>query len=206
IVASRSAEKLKTAQSKLGGKVAGYTLDFRDVNALDEFFQEVGPLDHLIVTAGDGAMGPFGTLSTEVARTAFDSKFWGQYAAVKSALPYLNKAGSVTLTSGVYGLRPPKGASALAAINSAVEGLTRGLAAELAPIRVNVVSPGLVDTPIYSGMDEASRQGMFQAVADSLLLGHVAQPEEIAAAYVYLATNTFTTGATLQIEGGALLS
>jgi len=114
--------------------------------------------------------------------------------------------GSITLTSGIYAARPAQGASTLAAINSAIEGLVRGLAVELAPIRVNVVSPVLVDTPIYSTMDAGTREGMFQTVAQSLLVKHVAQPEEIAEAYVYLANNTFTTGSTIQIEGGAMLS
>jgi NAD(P)-dependent dehydrogenase (short-subunit alcohol dehydrogenase family) len=151
-------------------------------------------------------MGTFESLPVNQAKLAFDSKFWGQYLAVKAALPYIKKTGSITLTSGVYAVRPAQGASTLAAINSAIEGLVRGLAIDLAPIRVNAVSPGLVDTPIYSAMDAVTREGMFQTVAQSLLVKHVAQPEEIAEAYVYLANNTFTTGSTIQIEGGAMLS
>jgi NAD(P)-dependent dehydrogenase (short-subunit alcohol dehydrogenase family) len=77
---------------------------------------------------------------------------------------------------------------------------------DLAPIRVNAVSPGVVDTPIFSKMDKESREAVFQSIAQSLLLKHIAQPEEIAEAYVYLAKNTFTTGSVIQIEGGAILS
>lgn len=206
VVASRSAEKIAATKEQLGHLVEGHVVDFRNEHALDALFQTVGQFHHLVVTAGDGAMGPFNTLPVDTAKGAFDSKFWGQYLTVKAALPYIDKSGSITLTSGVYGTRPPKGASTLAAINSAVEGLARGLASDLAPLRVNVVSPGLVDTPIYSGMDEATREGMFQSVAESLLVKHIAKPEEIAQTYVYLASNTFTTGTTIQIEGGALLS
>ncbi len=205
-VASRSTDKVEMAKSIIGSDVEGYVVDFREEAALEEFFQSVGPFHHLVVTAGDGVMGPFHSLPVTAARTAFDSKFWGQYVTARAALPFIDASGSITLTSGVYGTRPPKGAATLAAINSAVEGLTRGLACDLAPIRVNVVSPGLVDTPIYSGMDDEARQGMFKAVASQLLVQHIAKPEEIAQAYVYLASNTFTTGTTLSIEGGALLS
>jgi NAD(P)-dependent dehydrogenase (short-subunit alcohol dehydrogenase family) len=206
IVASRTKKKVEAAKQQLGPGVVGHVLDFRDEKQNDLFFQTVGSFDHLVITAGDGAMGTFESLPVNQAKLAFDSKFWGQYLAVKAALPYIKKTGSITLTSGVYAVRPAQGASTLAAINSAIEGLVRGLAIDLAPIRVNAVSPGLVDTPIYSAMDAVTREGMFQTVAQSLLVKHVAQPEEIAEAYVYLANNTFTTGSTIQIEGGAMLS
>jgi NAD(P)-dependent dehydrogenase (short-subunit alcohol dehydrogenase family) len=110
------------------------------------------------------------------------------------------------LTSGVYGKRPAKGTSTLAAINSALEGLMRSLSVDLAPIRVNVVSPGIVDTLVYGGMPTEQRNAMFNAIAQQLLVGRVAQPEDIAETYVYLAKNGFTTGSVILIEGGALLS
>ncbi|MFC5530451.1 SDR family oxidoreductase [Cohnella yongneupensis] len=206
IVASRTAAKLSEAKQTLGGNVEAYELDFRSEEKAAEFFKKVGRFDHLVITAGEGAMGEFRELPVEQAQTAFDSKFWGQYVTVKAAIPYLNKEGSISLTSGVYGKRPPKGASTLAAINSALEGLMRGLTVDLAPIRVNVVSPGIVDTPIYAGMPEEHRKSMFDAIAKQLPVGRVAQPEDIAETYVYLAKNGFTTGSVILIEGGALLS
>lgn len=172
---------------------------------LRTFFSKVGEFDHLVVTAGEGAMGHFSELPVATVKEAFDSKFWGQYITVKSALPYLNNKSSITLTSGVYGLRPPQGASTLAAINSAVEGLVRGLSVDLAPIRVNVVSPGIVDTPLYAGMPPEQRNGMYSSIAQQLPVGRVAQPEDIAATYVYLAKNGFTTGTSVLIDGGAHL-
>jgi NAD(P)-dependent dehydrogenase (short-subunit alcohol dehydrogenase family) len=182
-------------------------LDFRDESQTKQFFENIGPFDHLVVTAaGDSAMMPFNALPNEYARAAFDSKFWGQYLTVKAALPFINKSGSITLTSGAFSIRPAQGYSTMAAINSAIDGLVRGLAVDLAPIRVNAVSPGVVDTPVFSKMDAERREMMFQAIAQSLLLKHIAKPEEVAEAYVYLAKNTFTTGSVLQIEGGAILS
>jgi NAD(P)-dependent dehydrogenase (short-subunit alcohol dehydrogenase family) len=206
IIASRSTVKLSKAKQALGGNVEAYELDFRSEEKAVEFFSKVGQFDHLVITAGEGAMGDFREMQIEKAQSAFDSKFWGQYITVKAAIPYLNKASSISLTSGIYGKRPSKGASTLAAINSALEGLMRGLTLDLAPIRVNVVSPGIVDTPVYAGMSEEQRSTMFNAIAQKLPVGRVAQPEDIAATYVYLAKNGYTTGTVVLIEGGALLS
>ncbi|OLN21366.1 short-chain dehydrogenase [Domibacillus antri] len=188
IIASRSASKLAEAKQLLGSNTEAYELDFRSEE-----------------TAGEGAMGLFKDLPVSNAKQAFDSKFWGQYVTVRAALPYLNDESSITLTSGVYGVRPPQGASTLASINSAIDGLVRGLAVDLAPIRVNVVSPGIVDTPVYSGMSEEERDVMFSVIAQQLPVGRIAQPDDIAQSYVYLAKNGFTTGSAVLIDGGAHL-
>jgi NAD(P)-dependent dehydrogenase (short-subunit alcohol dehydrogenase family) len=205
IIASRSASKLSEAKQVLGGNVETYEIDFRSEEIVADFFNKVGKFDHLVVTAGEGAMGHFGDLPVASAKEAFDSKFWGQYITVRAALPYLNNASSITLTSGVYGVRPPQGATTLAAINSAIDGLVRGLSVDLSPIRVNVVSPGIVDTPLYAGMSDEQRQDMYNGIAQQLPVGRVAQPEDIAESYVYLAKNGFTTGTVVLIDGGAHL-
>lgn len=206
IIASRSKEKLAEAKKVLGESTEMHELDFRDLVQAEAFFEKIGQFDHLVITAGEATLGHFRELQLEDVHSAFDSKFWGQYITVKAAVPYLNENGSISLTSGVYGKRPPKGASTLAAINSSLEGLMRGLAVDLAPIRVNVVSPGIVDTPIYAGMSEEDRNALFSSVSRQLPVGRIAQPEDIAASYVYLAKNSFTTGSVIMIEGGALLT
>lgn len=205
IIASRSASKLSEAKNLLGGNVEAYSIDFRNEEKLADFFKMVGKFDHLVVTAGEGAMGHFSDLPVDNAKDAFDSKFWGQYLTVRAALPYLNEASSITLTSGVYGIRPPQGATTLASINSAIDGLVRGLSVDLAPIRVNVVSPGIVDTPLYGGMSDEQRQNLYSSIAQQLPVKRVANPEDIAEAYLYLAKNGFTTGTVLLIDGGAHL-
>ncbi|MCH6264860.1 SDR family oxidoreductase [Neobacillus citreus] len=205
IIASRSVSKLNEAKQVLGGNVEGNEIDFRSEEKVGGFFSKVGKFDHLVVTAGEGAMGHFSELPVASAKEAFESKFWGQYITVRSALPYLNNESSITLTSGVYGVRPPQGATTLAAINSAIEGLVRGLSVDLAPIRVNVVSPGIVDTPIYAGMPDNQRQALFNGIAQQLPVGRIAKPEDIAETYVYLAKNGFTTGTAVLIDGGAHL-
>ncbi|MFH5181434.1 SDR family oxidoreductase [Paenibacillus sp. TAB 01] len=178
IIASRSVFKLNEAKAKqvLGDSVEAIEIDFRSEEKVAEFFSKVGKFDHL-VAAGEGAMGHFSELPVASAKEAFDSKFWGQYITVRSALPYLRNESSITLTSGVYGVRPPQGATTLAAINSAIEGLVRGLSVDLAPIRANVVSPGIVDTPIYAGMSDDQRQALFNGIAQQLPAGRIAKPE-----------------------------
>lgn len=104
-----------------------YNIDFRSEEKLADFFKMVGNFDHLVVTAGEGAMGHFSDLPLGDVREAFDSKFWRQYLTVRAAIPYLNDTSSITLTSGVYGIRPPQEATTLASINSAIDGLVRGL-------------------------------------------------------------------------------
>jgi NAD(P)-dependent dehydrogenase (short-subunit alcohol dehydrogenase family) len=205
IIASRSASKLSEAKRTLGENVEAYELDFRSEEKVADFFKKVGNFDHLVITAGEGAMGHFSDLPVANVKEAFDSKFWGQYLTARAAVPYLDNAGSITFTSGVYGVRPAKGASTLAAINSAIEGLVRGLSVDLSPIRVNVVSPGIVNTPVYSGIPEEQRKAMFTGVAQQLLVKLVAEPEDIAQTYVYLAKNRFTTGSVVLIDGGAHL-
>ncbi|WP_047152918.1 SDR family oxidoreductase [Aneurinibacillus tyrosinisolvens] len=205
IIASRSAAKLSEAKQALADNVETYELDFRSEEKAADLFNQIGKFDHLVITAGEGAMGLFSDLPVVNAKEAFDSKFWGQYITVRAAVPHLNKGGSITLTSGVYGVRPPKGATTLAAINSAIEGLVRGLAVDLSPTRVNVVSPGIVDTPMYAGMPEEQRQAMYAGIGEQLPVGRVAKSEDIAQTYVYLAKSEFTTGSVVLIDGGAHL-
>lgn len=205
VIASRSGDKLAAAQKSLSRDVTALTMDFRSEESRARFFQRVGRFDHLVITAGDGIMGAFSELLLDDAKAAFESKFWGQYATARAALPYLDDHGSITLTSGVYAVRPPRGAAPLAAINSAVEGLTRALAVELAPIRVNAVSPGIVDTPLYHGMTADERRALFDGIARQLPVGHIATSGEIAKAYTYLAESEFSTGVVVLIDGGAHL-
>lgn len=206
IVASRSQAKVDAALQKLGPTGQGYAIDFQDESQMKQFFKKIGNFDDLVVTAAGGTSSnsPFNALRTDVAKAEFDDKFWGQYTTVKTALPFIRESGSITLTSGAAAAHPSKGASTLVAMNSAIEGLVRALAMDLAPIRVNVVSPGVVDTPIFNGMDAEDREALFQKISRSLLLQHVSEPEELAEAYIYLARSTCTTGSVIQADGGTV--
>jgi NAD(P)-dependent dehydrogenase (short-subunit alcohol dehydrogenase family) len=134
-----------------------------------------------------------------------DSKFFGPYLAVKEAP--ISPQGSIILFSGILSRRPDKGSPILAAINAAVETLGRALAVELAPVRVNVISPGMTrDTGAYLGMPDQARADMFSAVAQSLPVKRVGRPADIASVAVELMSNSFITGSVIDVDGGGLLS
>ncbi len=205
IIASRSEEKLRKATAEIKGKVEPFPVNTLEESSVKALFGRVGEFDHLATPGSEAAWGPFLEMDLGAAKSGFDSKFWGQYLAAKYAAPKIRQGGSITLFSGAYSQRPGRGATLLSAINSAVEGLGRALAVELSPIRVNVVSPGLVDTPIYSGMPEEKRKAMFNAVAGASLVKRIGKPEDIAETVLYLMNNGYTTGSTLYIEGGIML-
>ncbi len=205
IIASRSEEKLRQAKGQIKGNVEILTVNVVDEGSVRAFFDKVGEFNHLTTPGSELSMGRFLELDTRTARAAFDSKFWGQYHAARYGASKIRPGGSITFFAGVWSQKPIIGGSVVTAINSAIEGLGRALAVELAPIRVNTVSPGIVDTPIYSGMAPDNREAMFKEVAASIPVKRIAKPEEVAQAVLYLMSNSYTTGSTLYVDGGATL-
>ena len=205
IVASRSEEKLKAACEKIGADVRRYVVDFTDAASVKNLFSAVGPVDHLAIPGSAVRTGPLKELPVSDAKSSMDSKFFGPYLAVKEA--EINPDGSIILFSGILSRRPDKGSPILAAINSAVETLGKALAVALAPVRVNVISPGMTrDTGAYLGMPEQAREEMFANVARSLPVKRVGYPSDIASVAVELMANSFITGAVIDVDGGGLLS
>ena len=165
------------------------------------FFERVGALDHLVFTAGDwGAMrgGPLAELDLSVAKAGFGVRFWGALAVIKHGHGKIAEGGSITLTDGMMAHRPMKGAALSTAILGAIEYLTRGLALDLAPIRVNCVCPGLVMTERNSAMPAAA----VERYTARLPLARGADPAEVAQAYLYLMRGGYTTGQVLRVDGG----
>jgi NAD(P)-dependent dehydrogenase (short-subunit alcohol dehydrogenase family) len=205
VIAGRSEDKLKTACEKIGAEVRRHPVDFTDAASVKSLFSAVGPVDHLVVPGSAVKTGPLKELPLTDAKSSMDSKFFGPYLAVKEA--GINPGGSVILFSGILSRRPDKGSPILAAINSAVETLGKALAVELAPIRVNVISPGMTrDTGAYLSMPEQAREEMFANVARSLPVKRVGRPSDIATVAVELMANSFITGAVMDVDGGGLLS
>ncbi|MDF2633720.1 MAG: hypothetical protein K0R78_594 [Pelosinus sp.] len=201
-IASRSEEKLRKAKAKLDGNVTSYILDSTQETEVKDFFETVGPLDHLIVTAAETSGGAFLTTDTAQDRQMFENKFWGQYYVAKyGALKILPK-GSITLFSGVVAFKAMVGSAILGAINAAVANLGKTLALELAPIRVNVVSPGIIDTPARSKMPADMRDSFYNGVANKLPVQRIGQAEDVAKGVLYLVTNGFVTGTVLHMDGG----
>lgn len=202
IIASRSEQKLSSAKERLNNQVEIEAVDMRDEKSLDCLFSKFGKVDHLVVTASDIEFGPVAELSLDKAKASFDSKFWGPYTAVKAAIPYLSDDASVTLFSGGFSQRPQPGAAVIAAINCAIEGLCRALSLELAPIRINVVAPGLTDTEHFDHFSDNEKSKFFNAFCNKLPIKRPAQAHEIAQAAIYLIKNTYSTGATVYVDGG----
>jgi len=202
VIASRSQDKLKKAK-KIIGKVDSHVLDVTKEKDVTRFFDSIGPFDHLVTSAASFVMGPFLKLSLDDAKHFFDSKFWGQYLAAKHGAPHIRKGGSITFFCGVAGQKPFVNFSAGSAINAALEGLTRALALELSPIRVNAICPGTVVTPVWDVLSKQQRLKEFEETAERLPAKRVGQPEDIAQAVSYLIQCGFATGSIVYVDGGA---
>lgn len=206
VVASSDRARVAQALTALPPGAEGRPLDLRDGAAVEGFFGEIGPFDHLVYTAGESLkLARLDELDVASARRFFELRYWGAFAAARSGRWNIRPGGSIVFTSGVAGARPGPGWSVAASICSAMEGLTRALAVELAPVRVNIVSPGVVRTPLWREMTAEAREDLYAAQAQRLPVGHVAEPAEIADGYLYLMRQTYVTGQTLVMDGGGLL-
>ncbi|ACA40450.1 short chain dehydrogenase [Lysinibacillus sphaericus C3-41] len=154
IIASRSEDKLRNAKEQLGDRATAYTLDTTQEQQVQSFFEKIGQFDHLVVSAAETSGGSFLQTDTALARKLFENKFWGQYYAAKYGASKILPNGSITLFSGVVAYKSMVGSAILGAVNAAISNLGQTLALELAPIRVNIVSPGIIDTPSRSKMAE----------------------------------------------------
>jgi len=201
VIASRNAERLKAAASKIG--VTAIACDVTSDDSVTSCFRQCGPVDHVAVTAAQLKTGPFKTVSMDDVRATMESKFWGAWRVARAA--EIRAGGSLTLVTGYLSLRPRPGAAIVGAVNGALESLTRGLALELAPIRVNAVSPGTIDTPIRASMPEAARRDMLDKAAAALPVRRVGVGDDIAQQILTFMTVGFATGSIVYIDGGALI-
>lgn len=206
-IAGRSAATLDAVRATLPGRVATVALDFTDPAALAAAAHQLGRLDHLVLAASsDAAWGPFAHTPADTLRRALEGKLIGYWQSLQAMLPILRRDGSVVMLTGAASRTALPGTAGLAAVNGAITQMAQTLARELAPLRVNVVSPGLVDTPAYDGMPAEARRAMFEAAAGSLPVGRTGQADDIAAAIELLLDNGFATGALLDVDGGARMS
>lgn len=207
LIAGRSQEKLDKALSTIQGRASAYVADFTDPQSLSALFERTGRIDHLVLAgSSNAAWGPFPSISAAALRNALEGKLIGYWQALQAALPHLRRDGSVLMLSGAASRTAMPGTAGLAAVNGAITQMAQTLARELAPLRVNVVSPGLVDTPAYDGMPADHKAAMFAGAASSLPVGRTGTADDIAEAIVYLLGNGFTTGATLDVDGGARMA
>ncbi len=203
VIASRSADKLSAARAALGGAVDSAVLDVTDESAVRAFFNECGPIDHLVTSAAVVNRKPFFEVTAAEAHAAFESKFWGQFYAARQAAPHIRDSGSITFFSGISSRRGIAGLVVTGAINAAVESLCRALALTLAPVRVNAVCPGFIDTPGHDD-PEGRRRSVLASVAAAIPAKRVGTAEEVAQTVLYLMQSEFTTGTVIDIDGGHL--
>jgi NAD(P)-dependent dehydrogenase (short-subunit alcohol dehydrogenase family) len=205
-IVSGNQQRLDKALTGLPTGSVGFAVDLKEDKQISKLFTRIGAFDHLVYTAGEALqVGDLEGLGIDKARQFFDLRYWGAFAAVKFALPFINAEGSIILTSGCAGLRPGRGWSVVASVCAAMEGLTRALAVELAPIRVNLVMPGLVRTNLWDGMESADRDGMYTQFSERLPVKFVAGPEDIAKSYIYLMQQKYSTGQRIVADGGLVL-
>jgi len=206
VIASSNAERVQKAIESLGGNAQGHTLDLSDEQAVETLFTKLGAFDHLVFTAGDSLhLQNLADTDLKQARRAFELRYWAALAAVKYASKSIRKGGSIVLTTGVAGQRPHKGWVVAASVCGTIEALTRALALELAPIRVNAVSPGVVRTNLWQNMNAAERERLYESVGKSLPVGRVGEARDVAQAYLFLMQEEFSTGQTLVVDGGTVL-
>ena len=186
-----------------GNALAHLQLDIADEAQVGAVLAGLEAFDHVVVSAGGAKPGAFRNESSVAAEQALATKFWGAWRV--AALAPLAPQASITFVSGVFAERPSARQVAASCANAALEALARGLAVELAPVRVNAVSPGLVDTPMWSGMPEERRTAYFAQVAATLPARRIATADDVAALIVACMTNPAMTGAVLKIDGGYTL-
>ncbi len=181
-------------------------MDSLDHEAVDRLFADLGPVDHVTVTAVADETRLFSSIGQMPEATAQRGmeKFWTSLNIARAAARTIRPDGSITLTASTGIIKPSSGgASVMNAASAAVASLGRALAVELAPVRVNVVAPGVVDTGVW---DDADRERLHEWATASLPVGHLGQPEELAAAYLFLMTATYVTGVVLPVDGGLVLT
>jgi NAD(P)-dependent dehydrogenase (short-subunit alcohol dehydrogenase family) len=206
-ITGRSAQRLNEAQSVLGGRAATAAMDAADPLSVQMAFAAMGRFDHLVLALGSrkGA-GPFASVSMDDVRASFEEKVFPHFATAQAALPFLAENGSVTFVAAVSAHAAMPGTAGIGAANAAVAALVPILAAELKPLRVNAVSPGVIDTPWWNFLTDEQKAPLFAGYAAKTPVGRIGTPDDIAAAIAFLITSRFTTGEVIVCDGGLRLA
>lgn len=204
-VTGRSAARLADAAKYTPG-IQTAVVDSCNRKDLNAFFDAQGNFDHLVIAvSGSLGAGKFADLPLKELREGFESKFWAQLNTLQAALPYVNKGGSITLITAISAISRAPGVSGLAAINGALELMIPSLAKEIQPLRINAVSPGVVDTPWWEFLPANAKEDTFGQYAAQLPVGRIGEPDDIADAILFLMRNGYTTGTVLRCDGGLSL-
>ena len=208
VIASTNAEKLARAATEMGPSATTALINVADEASVEHFFADNGSFDHIANTAGDWDFpppGPFSQLDLAAAAKSLNVRYWGAIAVAKHGATKLSAGGSYILTGGMLAHVPAKGQALFTALAGGIEFLTRGLAVDLAPVRINCVAPGLIETEQWALLPEAYRARLLEGTKRQLLV-RPGVPAEAAEAYLYCMRNAFVTGQVLQVEGGVALA
>lgn len=203
VVAGRNPDSLTAAYQ---GRVGVEQLDVTDDDSIAAFAERLGTLDHFVTTASARARGVLAELDRTAVLNSINTKVIGPLMLARHLAPRLAQDGSFTLFSGVAAFKPVVGYLGVAITNGAADFLTRCLALELAPIRVNSISPGVIDTGAWDSMGEEGKQAYFEHFRTHNPARRIGTPEDIADAVLFAMKNPFLTGVTLRVDGGEPLT
>ncbi len=202
-ITGRNEERLNAAKAVLNGEVATLVMDAADTARLGDAFATIGSFDHLVLALGSGkGAGPFASVSMADVRQGFEEKVFPHFACAQAALPCLAKNGSITFISAVTAHAAMPGTAGIGAANAAIAALVPILANELRPVRVNGVSPGVIDTPWWDFLSEEQKAPVFADFSAKTPVGRVGQPDDVARAIAFLITDGFMSGHTVVCDGG----
>jgi NAD(P)-dependent dehydrogenase (short-subunit alcohol dehydrogenase family) len=206
-IAGRDRARLSAANDTLKGAAAVVEMDACSSEQVREGFARIGRFDHLILALGSRrGLGPFVSVDIDEVRQGFEEKVIAHFACAQAAIPHLNRQGSITLISAVSAHAAMPGTAGIGAANAAVAALVPILAAELKPLRVNAVSPGVIDTPWWDFLPADQKQGALAGFAAKTPLGRNGTPQDVAQAVGFLVCDTFVTGQTIICDGGVSLA
>lgn len=202
-ITGRRPAKLDQASQTLNGKAATAVMDAADLQSIQSAFAQIGAFDHLVLALGSSkGVGPFASVSMEEVRQSFEEKVFPHFATAQAALPFLAKHGSITFVAAVTAHAAMPGTAGIGAANAAVAALVPILAAELRPLRVNAVSPGVIDTPWWNFLSDDQKITLFDEYAAQTPVGRVGLPDDIAKAIAFLIANGFMSGEVIVCDGG----
>lgn len=204
--AGRTQAHIEKARAVADGAFKVVQADTHDAASMEAIFKDMGKIDHLVSAAigGDRTLKPFLEQTEDEFKAAYD-KLWGYAKVVRTGAPYLAEDGAVTLVSGSPARKVAPSTSALTCVGASVEAMVRCLAYEMAPVRVNVVSPGTISTAMFDWMGEG-KDDTLSKMTQGHLIKRAGTSEEVAAGLIFVMQNGFVTGTTIDVDGGRLLS
>jgi len=205
-IASRSKEKLERSVDEIGHNANYHCVDVSSEDSIKALFEQLGEIDHLVVTSGFVTGKSFDALSFEEARNDVEINVWGKFNVVKCGASFIKKTGSITFISGAFATKPNPDVFMTTVSVAAVEAMAKTLAIALSPVRVNAISPYVVDTTLVGGGQSAeARKDFLDATAQSLPSKCIGRPKDIGGAAVFLMSNPYVTGSILSVDGGFTL-